>query len=94
MWLVASTDGSTVPFQSSTSGAGAFSRMQWYSTFSRTTVQVGFVPARASVPAGRLGGDVLLIDEQPVRGERGPGDDHEHRDREGSRRRPGGGGRG
>ena len=52
--FVASTVGSTVPFQSDTSGAGALASTQWYSTPSFTVVQVGSVPASESVPAGML----------------------------------------
>ena len=43
-----------MPFQSETSGAGAFLSTQWNSTSFVTTVQVGSVPASASVPAGML----------------------------------------
>ena len=52
--FVASTVGSTVPFQSLTSGAGGRERTQWNSTSCRTTVHVGSVPSSASVPAGML----------------------------------------
>jgi len=52
--FVASTVGSTAPFQSLTSGAGGRVRTQWNSTPSRTMLHLGSVPASASVPAGML----------------------------------------